>query len=326
VRYARVQLRPIFAALWRDKLIIAACVILAAALSVVYALTRKPLFESEAIVASAEKDSSQFAALSGILGQFGGLASTLGMTGSVGAGVDETIAILQGRDFTLRFLRRNEILPHLFPEMWDEKTGAWRSGGGEAGFGDWLRGLIDGGSANASTSAPSSASATAGNGAAKGEPSGEKAVERFALLRQITVDRRTGFIKLAVRARTPQLAHDWAAALIRDVNAELRERALVESRRTAELLTEKLGASSHEVVRSTAATLLEAQLKTEVLAQAREDYALRILDPPSVPEQRWYPKRKRIVLLGMIMGVLLGVAFSIGRHAFAGYRRVQPAS
>jgi uncharacterized protein involved in exopolysaccharide biosynthesis len=302
VRHARVQLRPIIHALWRDRLLIALCVALAAVASVAYALTRKPLFESEATLASAEKDTSQFAALSGLLGQFGGLANSLGISGSTGAGIDETVTIMQSRDFTLRFLRRNGILPYLFPELWDAQKKTWR---------------ID---SQWSLLGPAAETSAAGQVGGTREPSGEKAIERFDLLREVTIDRRTGFIKLAVRARTPELARKWATALISDVNSELRARALAESRRTIELLTEKMASGSHEVVRTTAATLLEGQLKTEVLAQAREDYALRVLDPPSLPEQRWYPKRKRIVILGALAGLLLGVALSLGRHARAGLR------
>jgi uncharacterized protein involved in exopolysaccharide biosynthesis len=285
-------------------LLIAICVTIAAAASVAYALTRKPLFESEATLASAEKDTSQFAALSGLLGQFGGLANSLGLSGSTGAGIDETVTIMESRDFTLRFLRRNGIMPHLFPELWDAQKNAWRS------------------DADSSLMSPVSAAEQpdAAQAPEAREPSSERAVERFALLRQVTIDRRTGFIKLAMRARTPELAQKWATALIKDVNSELRERALAESRRTVEVLTEKLTSGSHEVVRTTAATLLEGQLKTEVLAQAREDYALRVLDPPSLPEQRWYPKRKRIVILGALAGLLLGVAWTLGRYAWAGAR------
>lgn len=301
--------------LWRDRLLIAACVVLAAMAAVVYSVTRKPLFESQAILASAEEDSSQMAALSGLLGQFGGLANSLGFAGSVGANIDETVTIMQSRDFTIRFLRRNNILPHLFPELWDAERGAWKGGGDEsflARLGLRLRAMIDG---------PTSMGSLQGaDGGKPVEPSSEKAVERFDRLRHVTVDRRTGFIKLAMRARTPQLARKWASALIHDVNVELRERALIESRRTMDLLTQKLGTGAHEVVRTTAANLLEGQLKTEVLAQAREDYALRVLDPPSLPETRWYPKRKRMVLIGIVMGLLLGVAASIGRRAYAGYR------
>ena len=44
-----------------------------------------------------------------------------------------------------------------------------------------------------------------------------------------------------------------------------------------------------------------------MLANVKEDFALEVIDPAVVPEQRDSPDRKFIVSVGVLIGLLLGV-------------------
>ena len=51
-----------------------------------------------------------------------------------------------------------------------------------------------------------------------------------------------------------------------------------------------------------------------MLANVREEYVLKVLDPPVVPEEKSEPKRAIIVLLISIFGGFLGCVFSVAKY------------
>lgn len=289
----RVKLRNLAALFWGDRWVILVITSLTVVLGVAYALTRKPLFESQALLASTRVDTSQLASISGLLGQFSGLASALGAGGGSGTSMDEAVAVLLSRDFSSRFILRHNLLPVLVPEIYvgnrSPATADISSGDDELEASLEIVGL-------------------------------ERAVERFDQLRTVTVERRTGFVKLAIRADTPARARALARSMIAEINSELRVRTLHEAARSIELLERRMTETPYESVRAASANLLEAQLKQEVIVRSRDDFALRVLDPPSLPEQRAYPRRKRIVLVAAVIGLICAAGLSIARSAWRTYR------
>jgi uncharacterized protein involved in exopolysaccharide biosynthesis len=285
-----LQIRPadIIKAFWRDKWIVVGVILLAGVASVAYALTRVPVYTSEALLASPEEENSGLGALSGMLGNVSSLTGVLGLPTIGGTSVEEVAAVLKSRDFSLRFIRNHDLMPHLFPDKKWPKSSADASGvpvEKMAPVTGASLGLVGSDGSRAMTV--------------------EDVLDKFALMRLVSVDRRTSFVTIRVRARQPDGAQNIAKAMVEDINAELRGRALVETRLAESFLNEKIASAQFESIRNTAAALLESQLKRQVVAESRPDFALRVLDPPSLPEMRSYPRRSRMVIIGGLLGCLV---------------------
>ena len=147
-------------------------------------------------------------------------------------------------------------------------------------------------------------------------PSEDLAVKAFDNVRKVEIDRRTNFVRLSVRGPTPQVAQEWAQAMITEVNDALRDQMLQDSRRAVAVLSKRLETEQLQTVRVIGSALLESQLRHEVAAESRREFALRVLDPPSLPDQRAYPPRSHMVLIGAAFGLLLGAAYVIGITAW----------
>ena len=285
--------------------------VVSAILSAGYALSRKPLYESSALLAPVEDPSSQLGSISGLVGRLGGLSDVLGVGGATGASAEGAVALMESREFTVDFLRRNGILPILYPDRWDAERHTWRTDtGASPSLFAWLSG---GGGESRGATGPGD-----GAGQIPGEPSAEKAYERFLQMREIVIDRRTGFVRLSLRAPSPAMARTWLDALIRDANARLRDKALAEVRSSLAVLTERMDSLQYASVRSTVTSLLELYMRREVLLLARTDYALSAIDPPNLPEQRVYPRRTRMVAIGSFLGLLLGCTIVLLVNAWRG--------
>jgi LPS O-antigen subunit length determinant protein (WzzB/FepE family) len=67
--------------------------------------------------------------------------------------------------------------------------------------------------------------------------------------------------------------------------------------------------------------LIEEQTKTLMLAEVKEEFAFKTIDPAVVPEEKAGPKRALQCILAALLGVMLGVAMVLVRYAFRNKER-----
>ena len=309
-----VNLRRLAALLWSQRRTLAAFVLAAALISAYYSLTRTVAYESSALLAQVKDDSSQLGgAISSVVGQLGGLVGGLGLPGGA-TSVEESVAVLRSRDFALRFMNERAVLPYLFPKLWDQAAGKWRHDA-VSGGGTWATQLAQRLSGQQIMVPP----VVAG-------PLPDEEVRVFDSMRAADIDRRTNFVRLSVRGPSPQIAQVWATEMIHDLNESLRQRALDDSRRAIKLLVQKVDSEAQQTERVIASALLESQLRHEVSAESRREYALRVLDPPSLPYERYAPRRARIVMVGAALGFLTGAVYVVLLAAWRQRRRAVPSA
>jgi uncharacterized protein involved in exopolysaccharide biosynthesis len=61
--------------------------------------------------------------------------------------------------------------------------------------------------------------------------------------------------------------------------------------------------------------LIENETKTLMLANAREEYAFAVVDPAVPPELRISPRRRVMVLVGLMLGLVLGTLAAFALNA-----------
>jgi uncharacterized protein involved in exopolysaccharide biosynthesis len=312
-----VPLGSLIALLWRERLTVAIFTAVAIVIAVIYAITRNPLYETEALLAPAPEERLPGGGLSSLMGSFSAIGDILGLAGA-GMDIEETVAVLRSREFTDRFLEVHGVLPYLFPDQWDADKRQWKEGAGsDTGLVAGMRKRLDDW---ASRDAP-----VKGGAEQRPGPSPEEAYKRFDKLRNVVIDRRTKFVRLTLRARTPELAQTWANDMIKDLNAALQGKAENEAAKAVDVLGRRVASEQIESIRVTAAKLLESHLQRQVLAEVRQDYAVKVLDPPTLPERRAYPRRTRMVIIGCALGILLGSGFVIGRKYWREARAAKQA-
>ena len=60
--------------------------------------------------------------------------------------------------------------------------------------------------------------------------------------------------------------------------------------------------------------LIEEQTKTMMLTEVTEEYVLKTIDPPNVPDEKDGPKRALICVLGTMFGGVLSVLIVLIRY------------
>jgi uncharacterized protein involved in exopolysaccharide biosynthesis len=279
-----VKLKSLAEIVSRDRKLIIIVTLLFGVIALVGAIFSEKQYKST-IQFSVVSNQQHGGGAGGMMSQFGALASLAGV--SIGGDSEkfEAIALLQSRYLTEMFIEQNDLLPVLFAEGWDAKTGRWIS------------------------SDP------------KKIPTLWKAAEvQFKKIRSVVQDPKTGLVTLSITWRDPVLAAKWANGLVALTNKLSRDRAIRDSQRNIAYLSDQVTKTQLVPVQTALSTLLENEYKQSMLAGGNEEYALKVIDPGAVPELPSSIRRAFVVLGGLLGGLFLGLLFVFVRSSWRGER------
>jgi len=273
-----LDVRRIWQILLGSKILILSIAATATVIALIVALIMTPVYRSQILLApaSTEDEKGQLAAL---IGQYAP-GTQFGGLSSGSSNKDQAIAVLQSRQFTEQFIESENLMPVLFSELWDAQNGKW---------------AVD----------------NSGD-----VPTMSQAVAKFSdSIRKVHEDGRRNLVALQIDWTDPELAARWANKLVSRLNDYLRQRDIAEAQRSIEFLNQELEKSSVIELRQGVYRLIESQIEMVMLANVRDEYAFKILDPavPSEPNQFIRPKRPMIVIVGFMFGLMLGASFALIR-------------
>lgn len=246
------------------------------ALALAVALFLPPVYKAEVVVAPAEGDTS---AVRGLMGQLGDVAQLAGLNLSGDSTRAASVATLKSRALVDGFIQENHLLPVLFSAEWDTAAHRWKRAD-----------VVD-------------------------QPTTWDAYKIFdKRIRVIQEDRRTGLVTLIIKWRDPVQAASWANELVGRANAVLRAKAIDESERTIKYFEKQVENATSLEVRQLLFHLIEAETNKIAIANAREQYAFRVIDPAVVP-RRASPYRSLVVMAGFLLGVIASAALVFARAA-----------
>jgi len=150
----------------------------------------------------------------------------------------------------------------------------------------------------------------------KDTPTLWKAFELFDKdVRNVSEDKKNALVTMSIEWKDPALAAKWANELVKRLNRFQREAAIAEADKNIAFLKKELEKTSLVDMRQAIYRLIEAQTKSAMIANVRDEFAFKIIDPAVPPEKKIKPKRAMIVMLGFIGGAFLGLCAVFIRSA-----------
>jgi len=184
---------------------------------------------------------------------------------------DVILARMRSRDFTVRFMDDHNLYRYFFPEHWDDSKQAW--------IGAF-------------------------------QPDRGEAQTRFRdQVRAIERDEETDIIAVSMVWPEPAIARDWANLYVRGFNEFMRERSMRDVRSKQAFLEKELHRSEVVEIQQSIYRLIEAQTAIAMLASAREEYVLEVIDPAAMPYRSFsLSRKKKIVIAAVASGILASFA------------------
>jgi LPS O-antigen subunit length determinant protein (WzzB/FepE family) len=110
------------------------------------------------------------------------------------------------------------------------------------------------------------------------------------------------------------MAKEWVDLLVREINAEVKQRDMAEARKSILYLSNQLEKTAISDMKAVFYELIEEQTKTLMFAEVRDEYVFKTIDRAVVPELKVKPKKALICVLGLILGGIVGVLFVLVRY------------
>lgn len=144
-------------------------------------------------------------------------------------------------------------------------------------------------------------------------PTLEREVKYFGSeLLSIDDDKRTGIIELSITWFDREQAASWANDYVALANEIMRERAVAAADSRISYLLREVAKTNVAGVRDALYRMIESQLRTGMLANTREEFAYRVVDPAVVPDPhaKVRPRRALLALAGLLLGALAGAGLA----------------
>lgn len=285
-----IDLREFVRILLLYKWLIAGLVVAGTVASVVIALMIPNVYRADTLLAPNEEQSG--GGMVGLAEQYGGLAALAGIDLMSGSDEKTTLglSILRSRKFFSDFVERHDILvPLMAAKGWDRESGELiiDADDYDVEAQKWVRKV---------------------RFPKKVVPSMQEAYEKYVEeVFTVSQNSKTGYVTISIEHYSPEVARQWVAWLVEDINETVMQKDVREARQAIEYLNDQIKATSLAELRNVFSGLIEEQTKIIMLAEVTDEYLLKTVDPPVAPEEKIRPKRSLIVLLGAFLSGVFAV-------------------
>ncbi|MGC8521208.1 MAG: Wzz/FepE/Etk N-terminal domain-containing protein [Steroidobacteraceae bacterium] len=270
--------RQTLSLLWRRRWLMLVVTMSLAGAAFLAALVWPKRYQASVLVMPVAGNSGTSSALGSLASRFGGLASLAGV--SLGGGDSgrkaESIALVQSALITERYIQQNKLLPILYARQWNATKRSWRS--------DFFF----------------------------ARPTLWSANRLFKKkIRVVSIDPRTGLVKITISWINPVEAADWANGIVALVNEYSRQKAIKKCQREL-LYLENEARTTHLLgLQQSIAALEERILNEQMLAKESTHYALKVIDPAEVPQKPSSPKIGLWTAVGLFAGLVISLIVAL---------------
>ena len=255
--------------LFNHKWLIMGLVFIAGAAAVYFSLRMTNIYRSEATILPRQEEKSESSTIAVLRGLGGFAGDLVGLGG--GGSLDKFEIVLTSRVLAKRIFskQKDEILPILYQETWDQKEKAWKS-----------------------NPHPTIQDIT-------------KAIRDLLTIKK----EKSGILRLQVDSKDPSFAKKMVEFYIIELSESLREETLKDAEENQRFLREQLDQTSDVLLEEKIYAMLAREIEKTTFASAQKYYSFLVVDPPIVPDlnKRVKPKRSQICILSVIVAFFVAV-------------------
>ena len=297
-----INLLELWQVIWKRRKLVARIVAACVVLTVVGSLLMTNIYESKAVIMTVEAKSSGGGGMAAALAAMGG-----GLGGMIGtpesASASEISMLLNSNILREKIINEYKLLPILFSDQWDEEKKTWKKGGFSLNPLTYVSKLI-------------TAVKPADKKAVKKDPGvpdiydGLRALEKIISIQNVKgkglVSKDTT-INIAAQFEDPVIATNLVNYFVAALNDYMSREAKRVAAINKKYLEEQLLLNSDPLIKQKIYTMIAQQVETAMMAEVKENFSFKVIDPPMVPDQKIKPKRAQMVVLSFVVSLFLAV-------------------
>jgi len=290
----------------KHKKLIGRIVLITVVATAALSLFMTNVFQAKALITPAAAKETGGGTLSVLAQQLGGLPGMTALPMPGTASLAELVNLLNSNIVRTKMIEKNNLLPVLFYEQWDAEKKEWKKGSS-------LNPLVLLGRV-VSTVKPQDPATRKKEGGAPDIQDGLRQLEDIVNVRQ---NIKENTITITVDYHDPETAAGMVIQLLDSLNDHMTG----ESRRVAKLnkeyLEDQIAKNSDFIIKQKIYNLVAQQIETIMMAEVKENFAFKILDPPIVPDKKIKPNRMQMVVLSFLVSAFVGIFLAFFKEYLA---------
>lgn len=278
--------------IWKDRKLIIYIVVIVTFVTAVISLFMTNIYTAQAVLKPVSQNQGG-GKLTSLASQFGGIASLAGITMPSSASTTEMVNLLNSNLLRKTIIETHNLLPVLFPDQWDKEKKTWKEPGIIIRQIGCLKKLL--------LTQPI---------AGKKEtnyPDIWDGIRKLDDIINIKYDSKDDIITISADFSDP----DMSARIVNYFVIALNEHMSGEAKRIAninkEYLEKQLRESNDPLIQQKIYNLIAEKIETIMMAEVKEGFAFKTLDPPMAPDKKSKPKRALIVILAFIVSLFFAI-------------------
>lgn len=289
-----IDLLELARTIWKGKKLIIGIAVIVTLATIAYSLSLTNIYTAQAVLKPvSSKDGG--GRLSSLASQFGGIASLAGIAMPGAASSAELVSLLKSNVLKKNMIEKYNLLPILFPKQWDEEKKAWKKT--SDGFSLNPLALI-------SKIKPAQPNTPKKEPGAPDMWDGIRALNGYV---SINYNAKEDVITITVNYRDPDIAARIANYFIASLNDHMSSEAKRVAVTNREYLEKQLQETKDPIVQQKIYNLIADKIETTMMAEVKEGFAFKVLDPPMAPDQKSKPKRAQMVFIAFIVSLFFAV-------------------
>lgn len=127
---------------------------------------------------------------------------------------------------------------------------------------------------------------------------------------KVNFKQKDNIIEISMQFKDPQIAAD----ILNHTLIELTNYMSSEAKRVAETnkkyLESQLNDTADPFIKTKIYNLIAQQIEQSMMAEVKENFAFKVIDPPKVPDKRIKPKRRQMVMISFVTSLFAGIFLS----------------
>ena len=295
-----INLLDYWRVIWKRRRMIGYIVAATVVLTAAYSLTMTNIYQAKAVImpVSAKGGGGGGGGLAALASQFGGLP---GIAMPASASASEIINLMKSNILRERMIEQHNLLPILFYQQWDAKRQAWEKSAG--GFSLNPLSYI-------SLLTKAVAPGPPPRAAQKKDPDAPDmwdALRALDGILKVTNNVKENTIVITADFRDPELAAkivEYAMKTLTDFMSSEAKRVATTNRI---YLEQQLGTTMDPFIKQKTYNLIAEQIETAMMAEVKENFAFKVIDPPLAPDKKIKPKRSQMVMLSFVVALFIGI-------------------
>ena len=114
-------------------------------------------------------------------------------------------------------------------------------------------------------------------------------------------------ITIAVQFDDPVIAANIAGYVVAALNDHMSSEAKRVAAVNQKYLEEQLLMTADPLIKQKIYNMIAQQMETTMMAEVKENFSFKVIDPPKVPDRKIKPKRAQMVVLSFVVALFMGV-------------------